>query len=56
MEGNPVLIVDVRIPFSRLVALLIKLSLAAIPAAIILGIVYAVLTFSFWYLSPFLFR
>ena len=40
MQGNPISIVDVRIPFWRLVVLLIKLSAAAIPAAIMVVILY----------------
>ena len=37
-----VVLVDLRIPFFRLVFLLVKLSLAAIPAAIILGAIVMV--------------
>ena len=36
MESNQVSLVDVHIPFWRLVVLLIKFSIAAIPAAILL--------------------
>ena len=35
---QPLVITDIRIPFFRLVLFLVKLSLAAIPAAIILAI------------------
>jgi hypothetical protein len=41
MEGNPVSIVDIRIPFWRLVAFFIKAAIAAIPAAIAVAILYA---------------
>ena len=34
-----VVLVDLRVPFLRLVFFLVKLSLAAIPAAIILGVI-----------------
>lgn len=47
MDANsrqPVVIVDFRIPFLRLVFFLVKLSLAAIPAAIILAVVSFVVT------------
>jgi hypothetical protein len=36
--SQPLVITDIRIPFFRLVLFLIKLSLAAIPAAIILAL------------------
>ena len=39
-----VVLVDLRIPFLRLVFFLVKLSLAAIPAAIILGVIGLVVT------------
>jgi hypothetical protein len=39
-----VVVVDLRIPFLRLVFFLVKLSLAAIPAAIILGAIVMVVT------------
>ena len=39
-----VVLVDLRIPFFRLVLFLVKLSLAAIPAAIILGAIAMVAT------------
>ena len=35
-------IVDIDIPFWRMVAILVKWSFAAIPAAIIIGIIYAI--------------
>ncbi len=41
-------IVDVRIPFFRLVFFLVKVALAAIPAAIILSIIAFVLSALFW--------
>jgi hypothetical protein len=34
--SQPVVVIDVRVPFTRLVLFLVKLALAAIPAAIIL--------------------
>jgi hypothetical protein len=37
--SQPVVIVDFKIPFLRLVLFLVKLSLAAIPAAIILAVI-----------------
>ncbi|MEZ5785535.1 MAG: hypothetical protein R3D62_03390 [Xanthobacteraceae bacterium] len=37
--SQPLVITDIRIPFFRLVLFLVKLSLAAIPAAIILAVV-----------------
>lgn len=37
-------IVDLRIPFSRLVMFFVKAALAAIPAAIIVGLVVMVVT------------
>jgi hypothetical protein len=39
-----VVLVDLRIPFFRLVSFLVKLSLAAIPAAIILGAIFMLVT------------
>ena len=41
-------IVDLRIPFFRLVFFLVKAALAAIPAAIILSIIAFVLSALFW--------
>jgi len=38
-----VAIADIQIPFWRMVAILVKWSFAAIPAAIIIGIIYAIL-------------
>jgi hypothetical protein len=35
-----VVLVDLRVPFFRLVFFLVKLSLAAIPAVIILGVIF----------------
>jgi hypothetical protein len=40
VEGNPVSIIDIRIPFWRLVAFFVKASIAAIPAAIIVAVIY----------------
>ena len=40
---EPVTIADIRIPFWRLVVFFVKCSIAAIPAAIILGLIYALL-------------
>ena len=40
MDDNPVSIVDIRIPFWRLVAFFVKAAVAAIPAAIIVSIIY----------------
>ena len=39
-----VVLVDLRVPFFRLVFFLVKLSLAAIPAAIILAVIAMVVT------------
>jgi hypothetical protein len=39
-----VVLVDLRVPFFRLVFFLVKLSLAAIPAAIILGAIFMVVS------------
>jgi hypothetical protein len=36
------IITDVRIPFGRMVAIIVKWTLAAIPAAIIIGIIYLI--------------
>jgi hypothetical protein len=41
-------IVDVRIPFFRLVFFLVKAALAAIPAAIILSVIAFLLSALFW--------
>ena len=40
MEGNPVSVIDIRIPFWRLVAFFVKASIAVIPAAIIVAVIY----------------
>lgn len=37
--SQPIVIVDFRVPFTRLVLFLVKLALAAIPAAIILALI-----------------
>ena len=42
--AQPVVIIDVRVPFTRLVLFLVKLALAAIPATIILSAVAFVLS------------
>ena len=48
MEGNPVSIIAIRIPFWRLVAFFIKAAIAAVPAAIVVSILYyAVALFMF---------
>lgn len=39
-----VVLVDLRVPFFRLVFFLVKLSLAAIPAAIILGAIFMLIS------------
>ncbi len=41
MDNN--VITDIRIPFVRLVVILVKLSLAAIPAAIIVFLIFSLL-------------
>jgi ABC-type sugar transport system permease subunit len=41
--GNLVTIRDIDVPFWRIVLILIKWSIAAIPAAIIVGLIYATL-------------
>jgi hypothetical protein len=43
MEGNPVTVIDIRIPFWRLVAFFVKAAIAAIPAAIIVTVIYFLL-------------
>jgi hypothetical protein len=43
---HPIVITDIDIPFSRLVAFFVKATLAAIPAAIIVWFVIAV----FWFI------
>lgn len=40
-------ITDIRIPFGRLIVLLVEVGLAAIPAGIILGIAYLLVTGAF---------
>jgi hypothetical protein len=42
--GQRVVVVDLRIPFVRLVLFLVKAALAAIPAAIIIGLVWMLVT------------
>jgi hypothetical protein len=41
--GNPVTIRDIDIPFWRIVTILIKWSIAAIPAAIMIALIYGAL-------------
>ena len=43
MEGNSVSIIDIRIPFWRLVAFFVKATIAVIPAAIIVAIIYVLI-------------
>ena len=45
MNPNPVSIIDIRIPFWRLVAFFIKASIAAIPAAIVVTMIFAIVYF-----------
>ena len=40
MERNLVSVIDIRIPFWRLVAFFVKAAIAAIPAAIIVAVIY----------------
>jgi hypothetical protein len=40
MDPNPVSLVDIRIPFWRLVAFFIKAAIAAVPAAIVVAVLY----------------
>jgi len=42
-DAEPVTIRNIDVPFWRIVMILIKWSIAAIPAAIIVGILYAVI-------------
>jgi VIT1/CCC1 family predicted Fe2+/Mn2+ transporter len=42
--GQRIVVVDLRIPFLRLVLFFVKAALAAIPAAIIVGLVLMVVT------------
>ncbi len=43
MNETPVIITDLRIPFWRLMMFFVKAGLAAIPAAIIVGVIVMVL-------------
>ena len=43
-----VTVIDLRIPFFRLVFFFVKVALAAIPAAIILSIIAFVVSAAFW--------
>ncbi|MDP7063388.1 MAG: hypothetical protein QF489_10740 [Planctomycetota bacterium] len=56
-KPTPNIIVDFRIPFWRMVAIMVKLSIASIPAAIILTAIYAgvVLLFTTLLSVPFAF-
>ncbi len=42
-DSREVTIVDIKMPFGSMVTFMVKLALAAIPAAIILAIIYSVL-------------
>jgi hypothetical protein len=42
-EPTPIVVTDLRIPFSRLVMFFVKVALAAVPAAIIVAIIFMVL-------------
>ena len=44
LNSSEVTIVDIKMPFMSMVIFMVKLTLAAIPAAIILAIIYAMLT------------
>ena len=46
--AHRLVLVDLRIPFFRLVFFFVKVALAAIPAAIILSIIAFVLSALFW--------
>ena len=48
MEPNHVSVVDIRIPFWRLVAFFIKAAIAAIPAAIAVAILYYLIALLFF--------
>ncbi|MDE2361774.1 MAG: hypothetical protein KGM42_03775 [Hyphomicrobiales bacterium] len=41
-SGNPVTVVDIDIPFGRLVAIFIKWGIAAIPATIALSVIMSI--------------
>ena len=41
--GNPVITRDIDVPFWRIVAVLIKWSIAAVPAMIIVAVLYALI-------------
>jgi hypothetical protein len=47
-EVTPVVITGIDIPFGRLVMLLVKLTLAAIPAAAIVCVIWALLLAALW--------
>jgi hypothetical protein len=42
-NSSEVTIVDIKMPFGSMVVFMVKLALAAIPAAIILAIIYSIL-------------
>jgi hypothetical protein len=44
VQPHPVVVIDLDIPFGRLVAIFIKWTLAAIPAMIIVWLILAVIT------------
>jgi hypothetical protein len=46
--SNPVTVVDIDVPFGRLVAFFVKASLAAIPAAIIVWVVLWLIAAAVW--------
>ncbi len=47
-QRNPVTVVDFEIPFGRLVAVFVKASLAAIPAAIIVWLILWLIAPAVW--------
>ncbi len=47
-QRNPVAVVDFEIPFGRLVAVFVKASLAAIPAAIIVWLILWLVAAAVW--------
>jgi hypothetical protein len=48
MQPNSISVVDIRIPFWRLVAFFIKAAIAAIPAAIAVAILYYLIALLFF--------
>ncbi|NNM71653.1 hypothetical protein [Enterovirga aerilata] len=47
-SNNPVTLVDIDVPFGRLVAFFVKASLAAIPAAIIVWVILWLIAAVVW--------